>query len=108
MLTPDEIIEHAERYVEEWLTAQGYRCHATSAQRHGLRDVEAHAEGATSMLVHVLSHLSSGAVPELSLLEKDRVCSRALMLEADPWLAVVCLDGRGELVGEIQWSQLSS
>lgn len=107
MLTPTETAEIGERHVEQWLTAQGWRCHA-GAQRHGAAmDIEAHGQGDDgAMLVHVLCHLSSAQAPELSQMEQDSVCARAILLEAEPWLAEVCIDRSGDLVGEIQWRKL--
>ncbi len=105
MLTPIDITEYGERHVEKWLTGQGYRCFHNS-QRQGTKDLEARG-GENNMLIHVISGLSSHALPGLSQADHDRVCSRAIMLGFDAWLAEVMIDREGDLVGDIHWKQLT-
>ncbi len=104
MLTPTDIAEYGERHVEKWLTDNGYRCHHQT-QRHGTKDLEA-CSAENEMLVHVISHLASTPAPALSQTEHDSVCSRAITLGFDAWLAEVQIDRFGDQVGEIQWKQL--
>ncbi len=105
MLKPTEITEYGERHVEKWLTGQGYHCYHNS-QRQGTKDLEARG-GENNMLIHVLSGLASHALPGLSQTEHDSVCSRAIMLGFDAWLAEVQMDRHGDMVGDINWKQLT-
>lgn len=105
MLTPIDITEYGESHVEKWLTGQGYRCFHNS-QRQGTKDLEARG-GENNMLIHVISGLSSHALPALSQTDHDRVCSRAITLGFDAWLAEVMIDREGDLVGDIRWKQLT-
>jgi len=104
MLTPTDIAEYGERHVEKWLTDQGYRCYH-GAQRNGIKDLEARSPD-NNMLIHVLATLEPTPAPELTHTEHDTVCSRAMMLEFDPWLTQVQIDRNGDLYSEIVWTKL--
>ncbi|MES2595125.1 MAG: hypothetical protein V4662_07315 [Verrucomicrobiota bacterium] len=105
MLKPTEITEYGERHVEKWLAGQGYHCFHNT-QRRGTKDLEARG-GENNMLIHVLSGLASHSLPSLSQTEHDSVCSRAIMLGFDAWVAEVHVDREGDLVGNISWKQLT-
>lgn len=103
MLTPTDIAEYGERHVEKWLTEHGYRCY--HSQRQGAKDLEARS-AENNMLVHITASLEPKPAPELTHTDHDTVCSRAMMLEFDPWLAQVQIDRNGELFTDIVWTKL--
>jgi hypothetical protein len=103
MLRPTEIDEFGERHAAQWLTARGYRCHHTQRQTHS--DFEARG-GENSLLVQVNTAMAPRMSPEISQHDHDSLCSRAMMLGFDPWLARVQIDDHGDLVGDIVWSKL--
>ncbi|MEN3940474.1 hypothetical protein WJU23_04205 [Prosthecobacter sp. SYSU 5D2] len=104
MLTPTDIADCGERHVENWLTEKGYRCYRHK-QRHGTKDLEARSED-SNMLVHINATLEPKAVPVLTQAEHDSICSRAMMLGFDPWLAQLQVDRHGDLYGDIAWTPL--
>ena len=105
MLTPADIIESGERHVEAYLTDTGYHCHQ-SAPSHGAVDIAARGEE-DNLYVHVMTALDPHPVPELTTPDRDRVLTRAMTLGYDSWLAKVQVGPAGELVGDIEWSQLN-
>lgn len=106
MLTPTDIAEYGERHVEKWLSENGYRCYK-QPQRHGVKDLEARgSDNTTNMLVHVSASLEPKPPPALSHVDHDRVCSRAMTLEFEPWLAQVQIDRNGDLFSDIVWTPL--
>ena len=104
-MTPADIIESGLQHVETYLKGTGYTCHHTPAH-HGSVDIEARGED-DKLYVHVMSTLAPTAVPDISTSDLARVLSRAMTMGYDSWLAKVQVDAEGELVGEIQWSQLN-
>lgn len=104
MLTPTDIAEYAERHVEKWLTENGYRCYHNT-NRQGTRDLEARSTE-NNMLIHVNASLEPKAAPPLTQADHDRICSRAMTMEFDPWLAQVQVDRNGDLYGDIVWTKL--
>ncbi len=104
MLTPTDIAEYAERHVEKWLIESGYRCYH-HPQRHGTKDLEARSPD-LNMFVHVNASLEPKPAPELTHTDHDSICSRAMMLGFDPWMAQLQVDRNGDLVGEIVWTKL--
>lgn len=105
MLTPTDIAEYGERHVEKWLKDNNFHCYH-SVQHHGATSIEARSDE-TTLLVHVKTGLGHRAAPELSEKELHGICSRAMMLGYDAWLAKLQIDVQGELVGEIQWTKLN-
>ena len=105
MMTPTDIIETGARHVESYLKGTGYHCHH-GPQHHGSIDIEARGED-DNLYVHVMTTLAPTAVPEIGTSDIARVLSRAMTLGYDSWLAKVQLNSQGELVGEVQWSQLN-
>lgn len=104
MLTLTDIADYGERHVEKWLTEQGYHCHR-QPNRHGNKDLEA-CGGENNMLIHVGASLEPKPAPELTHTEHDSICSRAMMLGFDPWLAQLQVDRNGDLYGDITWTKL--
>lgn len=104
MLTPTDIADYGDRHVEQWLTEMGYRCYR-APQRQGIKDIEARG-GETNMLVHINASLEPKPPPELTQTDHDRVCSRAMTLGFDPWLAQLQVDRHGQLYGDIVWTPL--
>ena len=105
MMTAANIIESGERHVNAWLTGTGYHCHRSSSH-HGTVDITARGEE-DNLFVHVMAALAPHSVPELTTFDRDRVLARAMTLGYDTWLAQVQVGDEGELVGDIQWSQLN-
>jgi len=105
MMTPADIAESGEKHVEAWLSGTGYHCHAYKPH-HGVTDIEALGED-ESMIVLVKAALAPTPVPDATTLERGRVVSRAMTLGYDAWLAKVRVGTQGELVGDIEWSQLN-
>jgi hypothetical protein len=115
MLTPTDIEEYGERHVEEWLRANNYHCHRSPAtthshghhshaQHHGI-DLEARNPDMT-MMVHVRTALSPHRTHDLTENEQHGICSRAIMMGYDAWLARVQIDANGDLLEEIEWTKL--
>jgi hypothetical protein len=104
MLTPTDIAEYGERHVEKWLIENGYRCYHTT-QRHGTKDLEARSSE-INMLVHINASLEPKPAPPLTHTDHDSVCSRAMMLGFDPWVAQVQVDRNGDLFTDIVWTKL--
>ena len=90
--------------MEKWLTENGYRCYHHS-QRHGTKDLEARSAD-INMLVHVNTSLEPKAAPPLTQSDHDSICSRAMTLGFDPWMAQLQIDRNGDLFGEIVWTKL--
>ncbi len=103
MLRPTDIAEYGERHAEKWLTAQGYHCH--HQQRQGIKNFEARG-GENNLLVYVNTAIAPQHAEEISQHDHDSICSRAMMLGFDPWLAQVQIDNHGDLAGEIVWTKL--
>ena len=105
MMTPADIAQSGEKHVEAWLTGTGYHCHA-SKPHHGVTDIEALGED-ENMIVLVKAALAPTPVADATTLERGHVVTRAMTLGYDAWLAKVNVGSQGELVGEIEWSQLN-
>ena len=105
MMTPADIAEYGEKHVEAWLSGTGYRCHASKA-RHGVTDIEAQGDD-ENLVVVVKAALAGADVPDATSLERGHAVSRAMTLGYDAWLAKVNVGSSGELVGDIQWTQLN-
>lgn len=105
MMTQAEIAEYGEKHAEAWLVANGYRCNA-GKPHHGTSDIEARSEE-ENLVVHVLTSRAPSPVPEISHADRGHVITRAMALGFDAWLAQLQIGENGELVGEIQWSQLN-
>ena len=105
MMTPADIAESGERHVEAWLSGTGYHCHA-SKPSHGVTDIEARGED-ENLVVLVKAALAPHPVADATTLERGHAVSRAMTLGYDAWLAKVNVGAHGELVGEIEWTQLN-
>jgi hypothetical protein len=105
MMTPADIAEYGERHVSTYLASTGYNCHA-SRPHHGASDIEARGEE-ENLFVHVMAALAPSPVPDLGTSDLARVLSRAMTLGYDAWLAKVQVGPHGDLVGDIEWSQLN-
>jgi len=105
MLTQTDIAEYGERHVEKWLASNNFHCYH-SERHHGASSIEARGDEAT-LLVHVKTGLGNHSAADLSEKELHGICSRAMMLGYDAWLAQLQIDLHGELVGDIQWKKLN-
>ncbi len=104
MLTPTDIAEYGERHVEAWLQENGYRCYHHK-QRQGAKDLEARSND-INMLIHVAASLEPKPAPALTHTDHDSICSRAMTLGFDPWLAQIQVDRHGDVFSDIVWTRL--
>ena len=105
MMTPADIAEYGEKHVEAWLSGTGYHCHA-SKPSHGVSDIQALGED-DNLIVLVEAAMAPTPVPDATTLERGHAVARAMTLGFDAWLAKVNVGNHGELVGDIQWTQLN-
>jgi len=105
-MTSAEIGNYGERYVTNWLEAQGYLCHRNT-QLPGSTDIETAEDQTPSLLVQVKTAVAPSSPAWLSDEGKKAIVARANRSQKQAWLAQVSINAYGQQVGEIKWTRLN-
>jgi len=106
MATQVEIGSAGERIAAAALQQKGYKTNVDT-KAPGSTDIEARGTG-NSILVQVKAAVSPNAPTSISSDEERNIKSRASKLGWGAYEAKVQLDGRLQLVGDIQWRKLTA